>query len=102
VLGKVDKSRSKLKIIIEDTGVGMTRDQLASLFTNFTKIMDNRELNKEGVGLGLTISKNIAQAMKGDIEVKSLVGVGSKFILTLPMSKKAYSKRMTGTPDSLS
>jgi Histidine kinase-, DNA gyrase B-, and HSP90-like ATPase len=31
--------------------------------------MDNRELNKEGVGLGLTISKNIAQALKGDIEV---------------------------------
>ncbi len=47
--------------------------------------MDNRELNKEGVGLGLTISKNIAQALGGDIEVQSMVGRGSNFILSLPI-----------------
>ena len=49
--------------------------------------MDNRELNKDGVGLGLTISKNIAQALKGDIEVQSVVGKGSKFILSLPLNE---------------
>lgn len=63
----------------------MTKTQVAKLFTNFTKIMDNRELNKEGVGLGLTISKNIAQALGGDIEVQSMVGRGSNFILSLPI-----------------
>jgi signal transduction histidine kinase len=85
VYALVDKKRGKLKIIIEDTGVGMTRKQVANLFTNFTKIMDNRQLNKEGVGLGLTISRNIAQALSGDIEVQSVVGTGSNFILSLPL-----------------
>ena len=54
------------------------------LFNAFTKIMTNRNLNKEGCGLGLTISKNIAQALGGDITLQSEVGIGSKFILTLP------------------
>lgn len=39
------------------------------LFTAFTKIMSNREMNQEGVGLGLTISKNLAKALGGDIDV---------------------------------
>ena len=47
--------------------------------------MDHRELNSEGVGLGLTISRNIAQALGGDIEVQSRVGEGSNFILLLPL-----------------
>ena len=41
-------------------------------------------MNQEGVGLGLTISKNLAKALGGDITVDSLVGVGSKFNLCLP------------------
>jgi signal transduction histidine kinase len=51
--------------------------------------MDHRELNKEGVGLGLTISKNIANALGGDIEVQSLVGKGSNFILWLPLHRNS-------------
>jgi|LauGreDrversion4_2_1035121.scaffolds.fasta_scaffold284716_1 signal transduction histidine kinase len=51
--------------------------------------MDNRELNKDGVGLGLTISKNLAQAFGGDLLVESKVGAGSFFILSLPFSIQA-------------
>ena len=86
---RVDSKKRTLRILVEDTGVGMTKQQVASLFTNFTKIMDNRDLNKEGVGLGLTISKNIAQALGGDIEVQSMVGKGSKFILSLPLKRRS-------------
>jgi signal transduction histidine kinase len=57
-----------------------------NLFRAFTKIMNNRELNRDGVGLGLTISKNIARALGGDIEVISTVGQGTKFILNFPLS----------------
>ncbi len=62
----------------------MTKDVLSLLFTAFTKISKDRHLNKEGVGLGLAISKNLAVAFGGDIEVESEVGKGSSFTLVIP------------------
>ncbi len=62
----------------------MTKDSLSKLFTAFTKISKDRHLNKEGVGLGLAISKNLAVAFGGDIEAKSEAGKGSEFTLVLP------------------
>lgn len=53
--------------------------------------MDHRQLNKDGVGLGLTISRNIAQALGGDIKVKSVVGKGSVFIFSLPLGASENS-----------
>ncbi|TNV84151.1 hypothetical protein FGO68_gene1358 [Halteria grandinella] len=50
--------------------------------------MADRQLNKEGVGLGLNISRNIARALGGDITVKSQIGVGSRFTLLLPRGQK--------------
>jgi signal transduction histidine kinase len=47
--------------------------------------MKNRELNNEGVGLGLTISKSLAKALGGDIYVQSQIGVGSSFTLKIPV-----------------
>jgi hypothetical protein len=58
---------------------------MGNLFTNFTKIMKNRELNHEGVGLGLTISKNLAKALGGDISAQSQIGIGSTFTLKIPV-----------------
>ena len=62
----------------------MTQDQMTNLFTNYTKIINNRELNREGVGLGLTISKNLAKALGGDIFATSSIGIGSSFTLKIP------------------
>ena len=49
-----------IKLIVKDSGVGIERKKLDTLFTPFNKIMRNRELNTEGVGLGLTVSKSLA------------------------------------------
>ena len=54
-------------IIVEDTGAGMIQHKIAKLFKTFTKILKNKNSNRDGVGLGLTLSKNIAQALGGDI-----------------------------------
>lgn len=75
-----------VKIKVEDSGVGMSNQQKARLFQPFTKIKSNRQLNKEGVGLGLAVSKNIAIALSGNIEVTSAQGKGSTFILKLPLT----------------
>ncbi|TNV83306.1 hypothetical protein FGO68_gene9762 [Halteria grandinella] len=84
----VSKDHRKYGIIVEDSGVGMTEAQVQRLFTPFTKIMANRELNVDGVGLGLSISLNIARALGGDMEVDSVKGKGSTFTLWLPLSQK--------------
>jgi signal transduction histidine kinase len=73
-----------MTISVEDTGTGIEESKLSRLFTPFTKIMLNRELNHEGVGLGLAISRNLAKAMGGDIRVKSRINKGSKFTVVLP------------------
>ena len=49
--------------------------------------MKNRNLNKEGCGLGLTISRNIANALNGDLKVQSEVGKGSVFSLVIPYDR---------------
>ena len=49
-----------IKVIVKDSGVGIERKKLTNLFTPFNKIMRNRELNTEGVGLGLMVSKSLA------------------------------------------
>ena len=73
-----------IRIAVEDSGVGMNPAQVAKLFQPYTKIMSNRNLNQEGVGLGLAVSRNIARALGGDITVESEQNRGSRFTLHLP------------------
>lgn len=58
---------------------------MRKLFTPFTKFLRKQEFKKDGVGLGLAVSKNIAKALGGDILVKSEEGAGSEFTLRLPL-----------------
>ncbi|CDW85931.1 sensor kinase [Stylonychia lemnae] len=85
IFAKLDQPNNQVNFIIKDSGVGMDKQQLSKLFTAFTKIMSNRDMNKDGVGLGLTISKNLAQALGGDIKVQSEINKGSEFMLILPI-----------------
>ncbi len=56
-----DKSVNRLLIEVEDTGIGMQREDLGKLFQFFGKISKTKDINKGGMGLGLTISKMILQ-----------------------------------------
>jgi signal transduction histidine kinase len=89
-------SKNRILIKVIDTGVGIEHHRLEGLFTAFTKIMRYRELNQEGVGLGLTISKNLAVALGGDVSVASEIGVGTTFTVELP----ARGLTETITPNS--
>jgi signal transduction histidine kinase len=84
---------NSLKISVFDTGVGIEPPRVAGLFNAFTKIMRNREMNQEGVGLGLSISKNLAKALGGDISVESLLGVGSKFTVIIPLKRNKRDRK---------
>lgn len=74
---------SLYQIVIWDNGIGISEDFLEHIFEPFEREKNTTHSQAFGVGLGLTIAKNIANRMGGDIEVSSNVGKGSTFTATL-------------------
>lgn len=73
----------KLQFVIRDTGVGIKNEDLERIFDSFSKFNMDSDYVTEGRGLGLSIAKGYIDLMGGTIEVRSKVGVGSEFIVTL-------------------
>ncbi|SUY47340.1 phosphate regulon sensor protein [Clostridium putrefaciens] len=74
-------------IIVEDTGVGIQQEHIYRLFERFYRVDKARSRANGGTGLGLAIVKHIVLGFGGNIDVKSEVSKGSKFIITLPLKK---------------
>ena len=70
-------------LMVEDTGRGIPADKLASVFEPFVQLDSRLTRSRDGVGLGLAISRDLARGMGGDLTAESEVGVGSKFTVTL-------------------
>ena len=75
----------EVEIIVTDTGLGMTPEQLAELFQPFNRL-GREDSAKQGTGIGLVISKRLAETMGGTLRARSVSGQGSAFVLTLPCS----------------
>jgi len=76
------------RIIVEDSGAGIARESLGRIFDEFKQESTGYDRSHEGTGLGLTISSKLASAMGGSIEVRSAQGVGSMFIVRLPVGER--------------
>ena len=74
----------RVAVAVEDTGCGIPADQLDAIFEPFVQVGRSLTTTREGAGLGLAISRDLARAMGGDITVESTVDVGSAFTLILP------------------
>lgn len=74
-----------LCITVSDTGIGMSHDELEKIFGEYAQANAGVSRKHGGTGLGLSISRNLARLMHGDITVKSGPGMGSHFIVTLPL-----------------
>lgn len=82
------EGKEKVRIIVEDTGSGIKKDEIPFIFEKFYKVDKSRGLDKKGTGLGLSIVKSILSAHGQEIHVESTVGKGSRFIFTLPIYRK--------------
>jgi signal transduction histidine kinase len=83
----VGEEDGSVALAVSDTGVGISEDQLPLVFERFYRADSARA--EEGIGLGLSIARQIAEAHGGTIEARSKVGVGSTFVLVLPTQKPA-------------
>ena len=81
--------QSNFRFTIKDTGIGMSKDYLPKIFEPFSQEDDTTTSRYGGSGLGLAITKNIVQMMNGTIEVDSEKGVGTTFIVNVPLKDSA-------------
>jgi signal transduction histidine kinase len=76
-------SDETVAIQVRDTGIGIPPDRIDSIFDPFVQVDSRRTTEQQGVGLGLAISRNLAELMGGTLTVESTVGAGSTFSLQL-------------------
>jgi two-component system, sensor histidine kinase len=88
VSARVDVSAAgDLKIVVRDTGVGISPEKLPTLFEKFTQADNSATRRFGGTGLGLAICRELTQMMGGSIDVESLEGAGSTFTVELPLAR---------------
>ena len=73
-------------MVVEDTGIGISREAIGHLFSEFTQADSGTSVSFGGTGLGLAVSRKLARLLNGDIDVESEPGRGSAFIVRLPVS----------------
>jgi signal transduction histidine kinase len=79
------ESRDLFRIEVEDTGIGIKREALKDLFVEFHQLDSSTSKRYQGTGLGLALTKRIAEAQGGSVGVESTPGKGSTFYVILPV-----------------
>ena len=77
--------RSEIEIIVEDTGVGIPKNQISKVFKRFYQVEDSNKSNSFGSGVGLALTKKLIDLLQGHIKVKSNHNEGSQFIVRFPV-----------------
>jgi len=79
---------SKVGISVQDSGIGMSAQEVAQLFGKFYRVRNRRAKDVVGTGLGLWITKQLTEIMGGKIYVESVENIGSKFMIEFPIDEK--------------
>ncbi len=82
-----DISDNRLQIIVADNGIGIKKDDLKKIFEKFYRVSTGNRHDVKGFGLGLAYVKKMVHELGGDITVESEINNGTKFIITIPLTK---------------
>jgi len=94
------ESMSEIRFMVEDTGIGVTEEQGARIWSAFEQAEGNTTRKYGGTGLGLAISKRIVDLMGGHIWLESEVNVGTKFFFTIKVKNSVKSNTKTASLSS--
>ena len=86
-----------LEFKVSDTGIGIPKDQMQSIFHSFSRVESPQKYKTQGTGLGLSITKHLVEMQMGQIRVDSQVGKGSTFTFFLPYLK-VKANELSQTP----
>jgi PAS domain S-box-containing protein len=84
---KINRSASSIRFKVEDTGAGIAPERIDRLFEKFVQADSSTTRRYGGTGLGLAICAELCKAMGGSIQVESALGVGSRFVVELPLER---------------
>jgi len=88
-----NENKDKVIVSVQDTGIGISEENITNLFDRFTQFGRKAGPGEKGTGLGLAISKGIVELHKGRIWVKSKLNKGSEFYFSLPKSSSEKIKK---------
>ena len=94
-------NRAKMRFVVSDTGIGMDEEFLPHLFETFSREANGYTATVQGTGLGLAISKNMVEMMDGDIQVRSIKGVGSVFTIEVYLGVSEETKERLNLVESM-
>lgn len=98
VLVKVGYERPEVLVSVQDTGIGIAKEDISRIFSRFWRSDSSRERVSGGLGVGLALTKEIIDQHNGTISVKSELGRGSTFTLRIPQDhgRKSLSQAIQG------
>lgn len=95
---EVNKENSTISFTINDTGLGIAEANQKMIFNRFRRVDGDYAIKVGGLGLGLAISKAYVEMLEGTISLQSKIGVGSRFLFTIPL---VFDKKKSNIPLSL-
>ncbi|MCP4218033.1 MAG: response regulator [bacterium] len=92
------ETQAIIRFTVSDTGIGIPKDRLSTLFEKFTQVDASMSRKYGGTGLGLAISRQICNLMEGEIEVESIEGKGTTFTFTAIFDKQSAPRKSGYVP----
>lgn len=93
--------KETIEFFVEDSGIGIPKDKIDKVFDKFSQIEESRVRKYSGLGVGLTISRDLIKIMGGDIRVDSEKGKGTNVTFTLPLNVNINGSNTSHTIDNI-